>query len=50
VVFNQFTLCTYGESEGINHPGEIPLDWFLLRMMMVVAKNRNLLLTMDSTP
>jgi hypothetical protein len=48
VVSDQFTLCTFGDSEGVNHPGEIPLDWFFLRMI-VVAKNRNILLNMDST-
>jgi hypothetical protein len=49
MIFDQFTLCTSGNNEGGNQPGEIPLDWFFLRMV-VVAKNRNILLNMDSTP
>jgi hypothetical protein len=48
MVFDQFILCTFGDREGANHSGKIPLDWFLLRMI-AVAKNRNLLLNIDST-
>jgi hypothetical protein len=51
MIFDRFTLCTSGDSEGVNKPGEIPLDWFFLRMM-VVAKNKNILvlINMNSTP